>query len=289
MQFSTVFRAAAVLVVMLVAVSNILDLIGEPHNYNLDPDGMDSNAIPGIDTDGDSLKDIHEDIDLDGVVSGGERSPTDPYNPDTDGDGILDGDEFEMLSERAFNSSSAPNWVLRFFRSPKYFPTAMGLLGPLGDMDLDGNVNILDPDSDGDGLPDGEELVLGLDPLDPDTDGDTIPDPEDLHNGFSVDEDGDGMDDQWEAWYDVSLPEEDPDGDGLTNFHEFVRGSDPTRRDASQGHFGTFSIYDLMSHIDPFSPVLTTKGGGPSYHRVATFSVYTGSGWERDTLPRSPV
>ncbi|MGA1866060.1 MAG: transglutaminase domain-containing protein [Thermoplasmatota archaeon] len=288
MQFSAVFRAAVVLIVMLVAISNIVDLIGKPHNYSLDQDNIDGDAIPGIDTDGDSLKDIHEDIDLDGVVSGGERSPTDPYDPDTDGDGILDGDEFEMLSERAFNSSSAPNWVVKFFKSQVYFQTAMGLLGIFGDIDHDGWANILDPDSDGDGILDGEELDLGLDPLDPDTDGDTIPDPEDLHNGFSVDEDGDGMDDQWEVWYDVTGPEDDIDGDGMANFYEFVRGSDPTRRDASPGHFGTFSINDLMEQTDPFSLVMTTTGGEPSYHRVATFSTYTGSGWERDTLSGTP-
>ena len=43
-----------------------------------------------IDTDGDGLPDVIEDVDRDGVVDEGE---TDPNDPDTDGDGVNDGDE----------------------------------------------------------------------------------------------------------------------------------------------------------------------------------------------------
>ena len=37
----------------------------------------------------------------------------------------------------------------------------------------------LDPDTDDDGLVDGEEVIVGSDPFNPDTDGDGIPDGED--------------------------------------------------------------------------------------------------------------
>ena len=57
-----------------------------------------------------------------------------------------------------------------------------GLSNREEDLDLDGNIDAgetdpLNPDTDGDGLTDGEEkLHRGLDPLNPDSDGDCIPD-----------------------------------------------------------------------------------------------------------------
>ena len=42
------------------------------------------------------------------------------------------------------------------------------------DSDNDNLINLLDPDSDNDGLLDGAELQLGTDPQNPDTDGDGI-------------------------------------------------------------------------------------------------------------------
>lgn len=44
----------------------------------------------GVDSDGDGLLDIYEDLNQNCLVDEGE---TDPFNPDTDGDGLLDGDE----------------------------------------------------------------------------------------------------------------------------------------------------------------------------------------------------
>ncbi len=49
------------------------------------------------------------------------------------------------------------------------------------DTDHDGIGNLIDTDDDGDGLSDVEEKRLGTDPLNPDTDGDGIPDGKDLH------------------------------------------------------------------------------------------------------------
>lgn len=44
----------------------------------------------GVDSDGDGLLDIYEDLNQNCLLDPGE---TDPFNPDTDGDGLLDGDE----------------------------------------------------------------------------------------------------------------------------------------------------------------------------------------------------
>ena len=49
------------------------------------------------------------------------------------------------------------------------------------DTDHDGIGNLIDTDDDGDGLSDIEEKRLGTDPLNPDTDGDGIPDGKDPH------------------------------------------------------------------------------------------------------------
>lgn len=97
-------------------------------------------ALASGDSDGDGLTDDAE------VALG-----TDPLNPDTDDDGLLDGTEVD---------------------------SAMG----------SGCPNPLNADSDGDSLSDGNEvLTLGTDPCNPDTDADGIPDDVDP---FPLDPDG---------------------------------------------------------------------------------------------------
>lgn len=122
-------------------------------------------------------------------------------------------------------------------------------------------------DSDGDGLYDVWEALLGLDPENPDdafddfdgdglsnfdeffqgtgiwhvdSDGDGLSDGEEVHfqktAPLQADTDGDGMSDGWEVSYglDPLSPadaELDPDGDGLINREESVSGSDPFRAD----------------------------------------------------------
>lgn len=83
------------------------------------------------------------DADLDGLCDGDEELlGTDPHVADTDGDGLLDGTEFEL--------SVAEGW---------------------------GTADPLNPDTDGDLLLDGEEVMtLGTSPGKADTDGDLIPD-----------------------------------------------------------------------------------------------------------------
>ncbi len=88
------------------------------------------------DTDGDGILDGDEDPDNDGLTNIGELVlGTDPNNPDTDGNGILDGaqdDDFDGLSNAQ--------------------EIALG-------------TNPLAMDSDGDGWPDGAEVDAGSDPL----------------------------------------------------------------------------------------------------------------------------
>ncbi len=99
------------------------------------------------------------DTDDDGLSDGDEVNlyGTDPLDPDTDDDGLSDGDEIALGTD-PFDTDTDDDGL------------------------TDGDeVNVygtdpLDPDSDDDGLNDGLEVSLGLDPLDPDSDDDGIPD-----------------------------------------------------------------------------------------------------------------
>ena len=94
-------------------------------------------------------------------------------------------------------------------------------------------------DSDGDGLLDNEEVMLGTDPQNPDTDGDGLDDGEEFELGtdpLSEDSDGDGMADEWEMLYGLDPMMVDglnnPDADGYSNLAEYRFGTDPLDSDS---------------------------------------------------------
>ncbi|MEW6486517.1 MAG: hypothetical protein AB1578_01205 [Thermodesulfobacteriota bacterium] len=104
---------------------------------------------------------------------------------------------------------------------------------------FDPNAPVLTEDVDGDGLNWWEEFQAGTNPLDPDTDGDGLLDGEEIAlgtNPLNPDTDGDGMPDGWEVGHgfnplspgDAPL---DADGDGLTNLQEYIFGTDPWNPD----------------------------------------------------------
>jgi uncharacterized protein YkwD len=91
-----------------------------------------------IDQDGDGLSDSDE-INIHG---------TDPTNPDTDEDGVSDGEEVANGTDPLSTATA--------------FEPGTG------------------PDSDGDGIVDSDEVLLGTDPFNPDTDGDGVNDFDEL-------------------------------------------------------------------------------------------------------------
>ncbi|MHA2092899.1 MAG: hypothetical protein ACW98K_18800 [Candidatus Kariarchaeaceae archaeon] len=94
------------------------------------------------DTDGDGLSDGDE-VNIHG---------TDPLNPDTDGDGLSDGDEF-IIYKTSFLDKEPDS-------------DGDGLLDALEIVDY--GTDPYNPDTDGDGLSDGDEInIHGSDPLDP--------------------------------------------------------------------------------------------------------------------------
>ena len=120
-----------------------------------------------------------DDRDKDGLKNNEERRlRTDPDNPDTDGDGLTDGEE-----------------VMKYKTDP------------------------LNPDTDGDGLTDGEEVMkYKTDPLNPDTDGDGLTDGQEVHT------------------YKTDPLNPDTDGDGLTDGEEVMRyHTDPLKADTDNG------------------------------------------------------
>ena len=109
--------------------------------FTADADPATTTDPRRADTDSDHLNDGIEDRDRNGRVDAGE---TDPNNPDMDNDGLLDGEE-------DINGN--------------------GVVDP-GETDP----FVSDLDTDMDGLTDAQEGILGTSPTNPDTDGDGIPD-----------------------------------------------------------------------------------------------------------------
>lgn len=170
------------------------------------------------DSDGDGLSDVDEYF---GVTRGRPTARSNPADPDTDGDGLTDCQETlhrvrHQCEDPAFggpyDGGLGTNVLLRstsggYLTDGQAFeywtkrteaatagvdPTGLNALSlaPLGDLDGDGTANILDRDSDADGLADGMELfpnrflphASGIvrpatDPARADTDGDHLPDP----------------------------------------------------------------------------------------------------------------
>ena len=147
------------------------------------------------DSDGNNISDADEDFDEDGLTNKEEfLLDTDPYNNDTDEDGLLDGDEVNK-----FNTN------------------------PLVYDEIDENL-----DTDQDGLVDGLEMRLGTEFNNPDTDGDGLLDGYEVFkigtNPLAVDSNSNGINDG----------DEDFDQDGLSNLEEQKLGTDPQVADTDK-------------------------------------------------------
>jgi hypothetical protein len=190
-----------------------------------DPWNAKTGALADLDSDGDGLLDFYET----------KYTLTDPYNPDSDNNGILDslenkdGDLLNNLQEVLYGSD------------PNTFDVNLdsdgdGLLD-IFETTLFENYDINSADSNSNGIPDGledvdqdlltnlEEIKFKTDPLTKDfgldTDGDGLSDYQELTatltDPLNEDSNGDGIIDSLE----------DPDGDSINNITELQLGSDP--------------------------------------------------------------
>jgi hypothetical protein len=160
------------------------------------------------------------DADRDGLSNAEElERGLDPLNPDTDGDGILD-------SVDDFDGGEDPGIGLPCNAD---FDCGAGLVCVEGAcLYVDG------VDSDGDGLSDFDEGLLGTDPYNPDTDGDGIIDSNDGDGQFGVDSDGDGLQDADEGFFGTDPLNPDTDADGILDSEDEDTFSPEGREDRDQ-------------------------------------------------------
>jgi hypothetical protein len=204
------------------AVGCVQAPISEPACTTADPRGPSASCSDGIqnqdetsvDAGGPCGADPNADTDGDGLTHAAEvQAGTDPTNSDSDGDGLNDGDEVNQYgtnptssdsdgdghtdSAEVWNSGTNPN-------DPGSYPVPEDQQ----DWDRDGLTNgqewwqygtdASNPDTDGDGLNDGADVLAGSSPTNPDTDGDRLNDGAEVLAGSSPinpDTDGDRLND----------------------------------------------------------------------------------------------
>jgi hypothetical protein len=202
------------------------------HSWKFGPGSTEGRQMNG-DADGDGLADSYE-IEI----------GTDPNNDDTDGDGLEDGLELEPYETDPLNADTDgdnfPDGAER-----DYYTSVQVMSDPRGDYDNDNITNILDHDSDGDGLDDGDEVkrldagphIFTASPLNVDTDGDGLSDDEEIagyliivntipvqtySDPSSKDWDNDGISDKKEIVLNADPMNADTDGDTLSDGAELT-------------------------------------------------------------------
>jgi large repetitive protein len=202
----------------------------DPANPDTDGDGINdgdevtNGSDPTNACDPSATAILTSDCDNDGLTADDEiLLGTDPANADTDGDGINDGDE-------VINGFDPLNPCNPDFNSL-----------PTNDCDEDGLDNAAEilagtdnanPDSDNDGLNDGEE-VLGIDdplttPVATGTSDPNDPCDPDINALAINDCDNDGLDNSQEITAGTDNTNPDTDGDGLSDGEEVSGVDDPT-------------------------------------------------------------
>jgi len=171
-----------------------------------DPLDPASHPLPG-DTDGDGLNDDDErlygtnprdpDTDDDGLNDGDEvhSYATDPTDPDTDDDDLGDGDEVYLHGTDPTDADTDNDGLDDFQETVTY------------------HTDPTEPDTDGDGLDDGDEIDIGTNPHDTDTDDDGLSDGQEVHT------------------YETDPADPDTDADELRDGYEVSIGTDPADSD----------------------------------------------------------
>jgi outer membrane protein OmpA-like peptidoglycan-associated protein len=194
------------------------------------------NASLGLTFTGENCK---SDKDKDGLGKcDEEKIGTDPKNPDTDGDGLLDGEEYLTYKTDPLNTDTDADG-LSDYQEVKSTGTNPLIADTDGDGLSDGdevNKYKTDPlvaDTDKDGLNDGYEVLTSLtNPLKADTDGDGLTDGDEVlkykTNPLVADTDGDGLTDSQEVLtYKTDPLKVDTDGGTVDDGTEVKRGTDP--------------------------------------------------------------
>jgi hypothetical protein len=255
---------------------------GDVDSGETDPLSQPDDGTPA-DSDNDGLTDAQEaalgsnpndpDTDDDGILDGSEWNPSadtdrdgkiNVLDPDSDNDGLFDG------TERGVATAPTGTDVTKGFFIADADPITRtnpldpdtdrgGIKDGAEDFNRNGKLDSseLDPlakpddatanDSDGDGLPDALEALIGTNPRDADSDDDGVLDGEEPL--FGVDSDGDGF---------VNALDPDSDNDGLFDGTELGRATAGPDTDTTRGNFVPDT--DPATRTDPLDPD-TDRGG----------------------------
>lgn len=212
------------------------------NNYDDGGNALDANynLALGLTLTGESCS---SDKDMDGIGKcEEEKLGTSPRNPDTDGDGLTDGEEVLVYKTKPLLADTDLDGLSDFDEVKKYKTDPLN-----ADTDGDGlndgeEVNKyktvpLKVDTDNDGLSDGDEVIkYNTDPLNADTDGDGLGDGEEvstyLTSPILKDTDGDGLSDYDEVMtYKTNPLIKDSDGGTIDDGTEVTRGTNPLDAD----------------------------------------------------------
>jgi len=220
-----------------------------------------SNCIYGMNSTGSQCTSaINGDSDNDGLDDGEEINNygTDPRDSDCDNDGLTDKQEVMGWNESNINHGYGAT-------DPLDDDSDNGNVRDGTELNVDntnphdaGDDFVLALDEDNDGLSNGEEQIRGTNPLNPDTDGDLLPDGYEVNTVGSDpttnDTDGDNLTDYWEHNFTFTLPNDpDSDDDGLNDGKEVNEtGTDPFKPDTDDdGLWDKFELeYGGISPLD---------------------------------------
>ncbi len=202
------------------------------------------------DSDGDGLTNEQEralgtdpnnpDTDFDGLKDGEEvnKYKTDPLKADTDGDGLTDGDEVRKYETDPLKADTDGDGltdgdeVNKHKTDPLKMDTDGDGLGDGAEVNTH-KTNPLEKDTDGDGLMDGDEVnTYKTNPTNPDTDGDGLKDGDEVNtfktNPANPDTDGDGLKDGEEVrQYNTNPNDRDTDKGGMPDGEEVRKKKNP--------------------------------------------------------------
>ena len=198
---------------------------------------------------------VDQDDDNDGISDDQERNQfgTDPFNADSDGDGLQDGTELGFTQGTpdsfggpvSFRPDADPSTTTNPLNadtdgdgltdgqedsnSDGASPSSIGGTGTTGSGETDPN----NPDSDGDGLGDGQEVnQVGSNPLDTDSDDGSVDDGTEFGQGTNpVNNPGDDVLRDFDQDGRPDNVDTDDDNDGIPDNEEQGLGTDPFNPD----------------------------------------------------------
>jgi outer membrane protein OmpA-like peptidoglycan-associated protein/opacity protein-like surface antigen len=182
------------------------------------------------------------DKDLDGLTKKLEKElGTDPENPDSDGDGLNDGEEVNVYKINPLNADTDGDGI-KDGEEVKNYST---------------NPNL--PDSDADGLNDGIEVITHkTNPIKADSDDDGLKENDEISkyktNPLKSDTDGEGLSDGEEiSKYKTDPLKIDTDSDGLYDGEEVLKHkTDPLKKDTDDGTVD--DLTELTRGTNPLDP-----------------------------------